>query len=161
MKLIAFISALLLTLTHALPQSPTITPTGPLYLLRTCVLPNQPPSAQACEGLYVDSYHTGAGLSDAFLVSNRSSGIRGFLNGTVQEFALGNAFPWSMVLGYQATYAAWEPVQINAGLYDGLFGIVEGRLVATLANGTEDPFKGWRGEQMLELHVEEVDVSES
>lgn len=156
MNLLTLLStAALLTLTHALPQAtttsaplPSITPTGPLHLLRTCVLPSQPASAAAYNNLYVASYHTGAGLSDAFLQPNRTRAIRGFLNGTTQEFAFpGNNFPWSMVLAYEATYAGWEPVQINAGLHEqSQFGIVGGRLVAVDVNGTEDAYRGWRGE---------------
>lgn len=88
----------------------SIVPTSRTYVLKT----NS--SDLAFSNLYLESYHTGAGLGDAVLVP-ATSGSRfsnGFLNGTYQEFDFGNIFPWGMYMT-NPTYGSWFPVQINVG----------------------------------------------
>ena len=48
-------------------------------------------------GLYVEAYHTGAGLNDATL-GPIDTAAAGYLNGTNQQFDLGTTFPWGMVI---------------------------------------------------------------
>lgn len=67
------------------------------------------------DNLYVESYHTGAGLSDATLSNSTEYAAKGFLNGTEWQFDLGNEFPWGLTMYGDTNYAAWEPVTINAG----------------------------------------------
>jgi hypothetical protein len=56
----------------------------------------------------VQSYHTGAGLSDVSLTSNASEGIKGYLyNSTYQAFDLGTTFPWGLSLAYNQYYTRW------------------------------------------------------
>ncbi|OQO05631.1 hypothetical protein B0A48_09723 [Cryoendolithus antarcticus] len=94
----------------ALPSIFAQTTTPPTYKLRADLKPGQPgrPDKTAYDGLYLSSYHTGAGLNDAvFYSKDPADGIVGSLNGT---------FPWSMLMALNtATYAAWEPVRIDAG----------------------------------------------
>ncbi|KAI9683743.1 MAG: hypothetical protein M1822_005933 [Bathelium mastoideum] len=101
------------------------------YYLRT--RPNSTNTLYA--DLYLETYHTGAGLNDAVLVPGPPNGAtdytaRAFLNSTdgnnnstappangyYQEFDLGNAFPYGMDMNGEGAYAAWAPVQVNAGL---------------------------------------------
>jgi hypothetical protein len=115
-SLISFAS--LLTLNHLsstnaspAPQASVI-PTGRTYYLKT------KSDYPAFSNLYVEAYHTGAGFNDAVLVEKGSPNTlaaTGFLNGTYQEFNLGDDFPWGMVMTSDTTYDAWLSVQINAG----------------------------------------------
>ncbi|KIX09781.1 uncharacterized protein Z518_00862 [Rhinocladiella mackenziei CBS 650.93] len=76
--------------------------------------------------LWVYSYHTGAGLGDAGLSSNKSVAWEGYLNGTQQYFTYeGNELgPWPMYIGYGA-YQQWNPATISiSGIrqpYQGFF----------------------------------------
>ncbi|KAL8792085.1 MAG: hypothetical protein Q9195_005340 [Heterodermia aff. obscurata] len=54
------------------------------------------------ENLYVDSYHTGAGTSDATLGYSNTA-VWGFLNGTVMQFNI-STFPWSFLMPSDLTY---------------------------------------------------------
>lgn len=75
------------------------------YNLQTCLKPGQA-GKERFEGLWLVSYHTGAGLGDATFIEERTAAAaKGFLeqvNGTTiennnyQAFNLGNAFPWQM-----------------------------------------------------------------
>ena len=74
------------------------------YQLRTRVKPSQGNKTRF-ENLWVDSYHTGAGMSDVTLQSERANyTARGYLASTnssvendyYQEFDLGTTFPWTM-----------------------------------------------------------------
>jgi hypothetical protein len=56
-------------------------------------------------GLYVSSYHTGAGLSDAVLTSNKTHASRCFLNDTYMLFDFGPDVPWGMNMGEATNYA--------------------------------------------------------
>lgn len=76
--------------------------TSSYYRLRAQVIPGPHWGAPHAhfDGTYVQIYHTGAGLDDAVLISNRSEAFPGFLNGTYQQFAIpeapGQDFPWGM-----------------------------------------------------------------
>ena len=97
------------------------------FHLKTALKPGQKGKSRF-NNLYIESYHTGAGLSDAVMVPANSATNRAkaFLNGTNGEvkgttyqnvvFDLGNEFPWSLVVALNTNfYAAWEPVELNAG----------------------------------------------
>ncbi|KAK5165107.1 uncharacterized protein LTR77_009204 [Saxophila tyrrhenica] len=95
------------------------------FRLKTHVKPGQKGKA-AYSDLYLEAYHTGAGLDDAVLVPKKKSGIKGFLNGTNGRegdikyqnvvFDLGTDFGWSLIMaGNVEFYSGWQPVQVNAG----------------------------------------------
>ncbi|KAI9813767.1 MAG: hypothetical protein M1827_003557 [Pycnora praestabilis] len=90
--------------------------TFPQYYLATHVV-NGGPSKY--DGLYIQAYHTGAGLNDVVLGTGppeNSYATIGYLNGTQQLFNMDSAFPFSLVLGGDENYAGWELATINAGL---------------------------------------------
>jgi len=66
------------------------------------------------DGLYTYSYHTGAGLGDATLISDKSVATKNWFNDTsLNAQVSGNDYVW----GWQpivADYVAWNPVQINS-----------------------------------------------
>jgi len=64
--------------------------------------------------LWLYSYHTGAGLGDAALSSNKSVAWEGYLNGTQQLFTYtGDQIgPWPLAIGY-GPYQQWNPVTIS------------------------------------------------
>lgn len=110
---------------------PTALNTSAEYNLKTCLKPGQT-GKERYESLWLESYHTGAGLSDATFASTRSNvSAAGYLSATNvtspsgqifydQAFNLGNDFPWQMIMAENVNfYAAWEPVRINAGLGSG------------------------------------------
>ncbi|GAB7362297.1 hypothetical protein MBLNU230_g2315t1 [Neophaeotheca triangularis] len=113
-------------LTTALAQA-TVNTTGTrTYYLRTCVRDGQEDKAQF-DNLYLQSYHTGAGLGDATLsTSNSSEAAIGYLtplnitsdDGTPlsqQNLDLGNPFPWTLLpQPNTVAYTQWQPVRINA-----------------------------------------------
>jgi hypothetical protein len=51
------------------------------YLLKTDLKPGQP-GKERFSDLYIEAYHTGAGLDDAVMVPDPTQYIVGFLNGT-------------------------------------------------------------------------------
>ncbi|CDM35786.1 hypothetical protein DTO013E5_9231 [Penicillium roqueforti] len=65
--------------------------------------------------LYVYSYHTGAGLSDAVLTSDVSIASPIYLNGTNAVVDLKTEFSWGLIATGDTNYASWEPIVINAG----------------------------------------------
>ena len=157
---ILFASALTIVSSNPLPAAAaapapqaSVIPTSRTYNLKTVS------SNPAFSSLYVEAYHTGAGFNDAVLVSSGPDNVfaNGFLNGTQQEFNLGDDFPWGMVMEY-APYGAWGGVEINAGLGSGGFYFnntdgtgKEGLKWAsgwpyTLAGSPENEFNGWLGE---------------
>ena len=96
------------------------------YLLHTELKPGQGSSKKHFDNLWLVASHTGAGLNDAVLYSNKSYAIKGFENATTvkqsdgepyfnQLFDLGGEFPYDMFVADVNFYAAWEPVRINAG----------------------------------------------
>lgn len=54
------------------------------FHLKTVLKPNQPGKAHF-GNLWLEAYHTGAGLNDAVMVPKQSAAIKGFLNGTNGE----------------------------------------------------------------------------
>jgi len=110
------------------------------YYLVTSVLDQSYGSSSSKDGLYVSSYHTGAGESDATLDSDVSVAAKGYLNGTYQIFDFNTTFPWGLYMGSDANYAGWEFTQINVGNGTEGFFINE----TGLQWGTEDSgFGGW------------------
>ncbi|KAI7284826.1 hypothetical protein KC345_g2104 [Hortaea werneckii] len=106
------------------------------YNLQTCLKPGQA-GKERFEGLWLVSYHTGAGLGDAAFIEERTAAAaKGFLeqvNGTTvennnhQAFNLGNAFPWQMIVAPNVNfYADWQPVRINAGMGTSNYGTTNG-----------------------------------
>ncbi|KAK6428420.1 hypothetical protein LTR95_015439 [Oleoguttula sp. CCFEE 5521] len=148
---------LILSILAALPSMLAQETPSTNYRLRADLKPGQPDKT-VYDGLYLSSYHTGAGLNDAvFYSKDPSDGIVGQLNGTngtAQTFNLGTAFPWSMfMVPYASTYAAWQPVRIDAGegghsdrgLGGGFFINGTGLQWAEAGTGSADgyPFAGW------------------
>ncbi|THY28437.1 hypothetical protein D6D00_04174 [Aureobasidium pullulans] len=95
------------------------------YQLHTQLKPGQG-SKKRFDNLWLVASHTGAGLNDAVLYTNQSSGIKGFMNATDitqpngqpyfnQLFDLGGSFPWGLIIADVNFYSAWEPVRVNAG----------------------------------------------
>jgi hypothetical protein len=87
--------------------------------------------------LYVESYHTGAGASDAVLAGLNTSAIF-FLNGTNAQYDAGTPFPWGINLEGDTNYAEWEFVTLNPGYGSGKFFIN-----STGLQWTGDEFGGW------------------
>ncbi|KAK0508166.1 hypothetical protein JMJ35_009250 [Cladonia borealis] len=106
------------------------------YYLKTCV---KGTGNQAKEGLYVTSYHTGAGTSDVTLEGIDVASV-GFLNGTHQQFDYDTPFPWGLQMGGDDNYAAWEFALINASYGDEGFYFNKSGLQW---NETEGGFNGW------------------
>ncbi|KAI5257500.1 hypothetical protein E4T42_01074 [Aureobasidium subglaciale] len=101
------------------------------YQLQSQLKPGQA-DKKRFDNLWLVASHTGAGLNDAVLYTNKSSGIKGFANDTNitqsngkpyfnQLFDLGGAFPYDLYIADVNFYAAWEPVRINAGTGAGGF----------------------------------------
>jgi len=104
---------LLATLAASAPTpEPSVTPTGKEYYLKTAVIDGGDSSK---DGLYLHTYHTGAGLNDVVLSSSSDGSPKGFLNGTYQEFDLGGDFPWGLDVSGSSNYANWEFAYINGG----------------------------------------------
>ncbi|OJJ46573.1 hypothetical protein ASPZODRAFT_132641 [Penicilliopsis zonata CBS 506.65] len=104
------------------------------FLLKTTSSTND-----AHNNLYVEAYHTGAGLNDAVLTSSTATAAKAFLNETYLEFDLGTPFSWSFSMGADTNYAAWEFVEINAG-----YGTTGFSLNDTGVQWSEaDGFGGW------------------
>ncbi|OQE23259.1 hypothetical protein PENSTE_c009G05355 [Penicillium steckii] len=89
--------------------------------------------------LYLYSYHTGAGLSDAVLDKSSEKAANVSLNGTVATVDLGNDFPWAIIANGYTNYANWDPVTINAGSGRSGFSIKDGKFVREAKDG----FGGW------------------
>lgn len=109
-----------------LPLSLAALPTSPTYHLKTRSLS----PTRLHNNLYLQSYHTGAGLNDAVFVPKPSPAklaqdpnyiSTGFLNATQQEFDLGNQFPYGFYMGGDTNYAGWEPVHVDVGPGDSGF----------------------------------------
>lgn len=133
----SLLTALLATTSLALPLNPNSPSkrddTTTQYLLRTQLV-NGP---TRFNDLYVESYHTGAGLSDATLSPSTEYAVKGFLNSTSTEWQidLGNPFPWGLIMYGDTNYAAWDPVLINAGGGSVGFYFDEGAAPGLLWNG--------------------------
>lgn len=64
----------------------------------------------------VSAYHVGGGWNDAALAKDIKSASVGFLNGTFQEFDLGNVFPWGLVIQWSEFYTQWYVSYIQTHL---------------------------------------------
>jgi len=113
-----FIALLILFTTAVFGQLNT---TNREFALRTVVKPNQPGKERFAD-LYLTGYHTDAGLNDAVFVSDPTTPVKGFLNGTVGKsyhkmvVDLGSDFPYFLNMQINTNfYAAWEPVAVNVG----------------------------------------------
>lgn len=111
------------------------------YYLQTKVVGDNKDSGSNKNGLWVYSSHTGAGLGDACLSSNKSIAMVGYLNDTQQLFEYPNLqYPWPLNVGYgpyqgtiapltlsrnPLTYAGWFVTTIsgagNRGYQEGFF----------------------------------------
>ena len=137
------------------------------FHLKTTLKPNQA-GKERFANLYLEAYHTGAGLNDAVMVPKEGAAIKGFLNGTNglvkgtkyqnMVFDLGNTFPYTMVMAENVNfYAAWEPVRVNAGGgasdpkgYSGFFidgtGLQWTNALHKPPGSSASSFGGWLGE---------------
>jgi len=100
----------------------------PLYYLRTKVVNGDHKDTGSNKSdLWVFSYHTGAGLGDAGLSSNKSWAWEGYLNGSQQLFTYPNneIGPWPLALAYANSYQRWAEASISisaqATSYQGFF----------------------------------------
>jgi len=132
MRFITSTITILSVVASAVGQSLSLN-TSEAYYLRTQLKSNQTGQGKH-EDLWLSAYHTGAGLNDAVLNSNRSRAIAGFTNATnitnpdggffqYQEFDLGSAFPWGLYIQGGDAYSAWQPVRVNAGYGSGYFAL--------------------------------------
>jgi hypothetical protein len=62
---------------------------------------------QSTNSQTVTGYHTGAGTGDVALTSNATYALKGFLNGTYQQFDYNTSFPWGLYLKYPTYYTQW------------------------------------------------------
>lgn len=60
----------------------------------------------AHNGLYIESYHTGAGTSDPVLTTESANSINWYLNDTQVYYLTGSNFPFGINLGYPINYAS-------------------------------------------------------
>jgi hypothetical protein len=107
----------LLSLATASPldtrQTQTVTPPA-LYYLRTKVVNGAHKDTGSNKtNLYIYSYHTGAGLGDAALSSNKSIAWQGYLNGTQQLMTYPNNTigPWPLSVQY-GSYQGLSPMAV-------------------------------------------------
>ncbi|EED18686.1 conserved hypothetical protein [Talaromyces stipitatus ATCC 10500] len=95
----------------------------------------------AHNNLYVEAYHTGAGMADAVLTTVTANAGHFYLNETYLQMDIGQEFSYGFDIGGATNYAAWEFVTINAGQgYPGFE--LENKSTLTY-NSTE--FGGWLG----------------
>jgi hypothetical protein len=103
MQFFAFtlLTGLVAALPQASPPANTVMP-PPVFKLQAKVIPGIEDCGTDKNGLWLTSFHTGAGLGDAVLINNRSRAMPAFFNGTDQFF--GNHsdpnFTWPMQIGY-------------------------------------------------------------
>ncbi|KAK6535666.1 hypothetical protein TWF694_002119 [Orbilia ellipsospora] len=115
MKFLVTLTTALLCLTSAVSA---IKNTTREFHLKTKVIKSTHQTAKF-NNLYLYSYHTGAGLSDACFDTQPISNGNGiaFYNrtGTTVIFQLSDDFPWGLSLTYDAMYNQWASVTINGG----------------------------------------------
>lgn len=119
MHFITILTATLLSLFASVFASPleirqTIDPPERYYLRTTVVNGQHKDCGTNKTNLWLYSHHTGAGLGDAGLSSNRSWAWEGYLNGSQQLFTYDNnqIGPWPLIVGY-GSYQQWNPVTIS------------------------------------------------
>lgn len=78
--------------------------------------------------LFVSSFHTGPGLSDATLLPSSSTGnLVGYLNATHQQFDFDTPVSFGMIMESEENLdAAWNFVRINELDFDAGFGSTDG-----------------------------------
>ena len=83
------------------------------FKLKTTVIDGKNDTGSNKGNLWVYSYHTGAGLGDAALSSNKTWGDVGHINASNSAllFSIGE-YEWPMALDYEP-YAAWSSVEIS------------------------------------------------
>lgn len=157
---VALAASLWASTTLSQPLNPSSRP----FYLHTQLKPDQP-GKDRFDNLWLYAYHTGAGLNDAMLSGNKTHAIAGSLTAsnittTPGGDALygvgfdlgGTGLSWG--LGPQIgvnTYAAWQPVRIDAGgaaagEYSAFYVDGNGLQWTTGATGIPDSFGGWFGE---------------
>lgn len=70
------------------------------------------------DNLYIQTYHTGAGLNDAVLTPTFTSGTVGYLNATEGNWIFelnGATFPSGFNFAYEQYYTRWLGMHIDAG----------------------------------------------
>jgi hypothetical protein len=120
----------------------------PRFHLKTKVHGTQGGAKDRFDGLWVSSYHTGAGLNDVVL-SDKGKGLPMILNDTRlamiwDESAKPGFGYFGVELEYDATYAAWEPVTANIGFGKKGFKFEDNKLVGGAKGGLSGEWKGWR-----------------
>ncbi len=87
------------------------TPDAPRpFYLKTRTLAGE----DACKNdLYVQSYHTGAGQSDAAL-GPKDVAVTAILNGTSLQFLFGTPFPWGLDLRFEPYTRKANPFHSNS-----------------------------------------------
>lgn len=90
------------------------------FYLQTSVINGTKDTGSKKGGLYVYAFHTGAGLNDAVLSSNKTIASKGSLNGTDLTFALaGSTLTWNATLSSDTNNAGMcltSPALICGGL---------------------------------------------
>ncbi|KAM0794290.1 hypothetical protein BDR22DRAFT_712883 [Usnea florida] len=129
-SLTAFLSLITLSLAAntASPDSSTTNPTlipPARYYLKTSVIGD---GSADKNDLYVSSFHTGPGLSDATLLPSSPTGnLVGYLNATHQQFDFDTPVPFAMIMESDENLdAAWNFVRINELAFDAGFGSTDG-----------------------------------
>ena len=91
----------------------TTIPPPPLFKLQTEVVLGLEDCGTNKNNLWVYSFHTGAGLGDACLMSNESRAMEAYLNDTAQLFTYpGNTIGgWPMAVTYIPYSCMWCPSQ--------------------------------------------------
>ncbi|RMZ80320.1 hypothetical protein DV738_g2887, partial [Chaetothyriales sp. CBS 135597] len=91
----------------------TVTPPS-LFYLQTQVVGALPDCGTDKNGLWLYSFHTGAGLGDAVLSSNKSYAMQAYLNGSQQLFTYPNnqIGPWPLAVSY-VPYSLFNYVTIS------------------------------------------------
>ncbi|KAF9882880.1 hypothetical protein FE257_004937 [Aspergillus nanangensis] len=99
-----------------LPRRPSISEIGKKFYLKI-----DSTERNYHNSFYVYGYHSAAGMNDAVLSGDFDDVSPAFMNGTYVQFALDTLFPWGLAM-QPVNYAAWKPVQIDAGYgEDGFF----------------------------------------
>lgn len=158
------LSIMLATLAIAAPltgrDTPAITNSTQEFKLQIC-LPSGASDINHFEGLWLEGYHTGAGLNDVVFNSNQSQAAKAWINNTANAgtvvFDLGTEFPWSFYADESPDYSVWTEMHINAGSPNqrGYF-INDTGLQwngGYVANTTEpyNSFGGWLGKSTMSL----------
>ncbi|RMZ86989.1 hypothetical protein DV736_g5789, partial [Chaetothyriales sp. CBS 134916] len=113
----ALVPTLCFTLATSAPvldESATTVAPPPLFYLKTQVIGDLPDCGTDKDSLWLYSFHTGAGLGDAVLSTNKSYAMQAYLNGTQQLFTyLDNTIgPWPLRISY-LPYSLFSYVTIS------------------------------------------------